>query len=71
MSNKPIVVRMVKPTIQSRSKMTKLKQYSLETQVYSNEFSIETFKYLDVDNQMSLSCGQNEPHSCPKNAYFS
>ena len=29
------------------------------------------FKNHDVDNQMSLSCGQDEPLSFPKNAFFS
>ena len=48
--------------------MTKLGQYSLESQMYSNEFSSETFKNLNVINQISLkSCGQDEPQRCQKN----
>ena len=62
---------MVKPTIQSRLKMTKIGLYSIETKVYLNDFLNDIFKNLNVDNQMSQSCGQDEPLGCPKNAFFS
>ena len=55
----------------SRPKMTNISLFSIETQVPLNDFSSAIFKNLDVDNQMSQSCGQDEPLSWPKNAYFS
>ena len=39
--------------------------------MYLNDFSSDIFKSLNVDNQMSLSCGQDEPLSCPENDIFS
>ena len=51
--------------------MTNISLFSIETQVPLNDFSSAIFKNLDVDNQMSLSCGQDETLSCPKNVYFS
>ena len=45
-------------------------QFFIETHVYLNHFSRDKFKNLDVDNKMSLSCGWEEPHSWPKNAFF-
>ena len=45
-------------------------QFPIETKVYINDFSSDIFKNLNVDIQMSLSCGQDEPHSWPKNAFF-
>ena len=51
--------------------MTNISQFSIETDVYLNHFSSDIFKNFDVDNQMSLSCGQDEPQSWPKNAFFS
>ena len=44
--------------------------FSIERQVPLNDFSGAIFKNLDVDNQMSR-CGQDEPLSWPKNAFFS
>ena len=35
-----------------------------------NELKNEIPKNLDVNNQMSLTCGQYGPHISPKNAYF-
>ena len=55
----------------SRPKMTNISLFSIETQVPLNDFSSAIFKNLDVDNQMSQSCGQDEPLSWPKNAFFS
>ena len=51
--------------------MTIISQYSIETKVYLNDFLSDKFKNLNVDNQMSLSCGQDESLGCPKNAFFS
>ena len=39
--------------------------------VYLNDFLSDIFKNLNVDNQMSLTCGQDEPLGCPKKAFFS
>ena len=36
--------------------------------MYLDDFSSDIFKSLNVDNQMSLSCGQDEP---PEIAFFS
>ena len=41
--------------------MTKISQFSNEMDVYLNHFSSDKFKNLDVDKQMSLSCGQYKP----------
>ena len=43
--------------------MTNISQFPIETEVYLNDFSSDIFKSLDVDKQMSLSCGQVEPHT--------
>ena len=43
--------------------MTNTSQFSIETDVYLNHFSSDIFKNLDVDNQMSIGCGVNEPQS--------
>ena len=51
--------------------MTNIGQFSIETKVCLNDFLSDIFKNLNVDNQISLSCGQYEPNSCPKNALFS
>ena len=51
--------------------MTNICQLSIETKVYLNDFSSDIFKSLNVFNQMSLSCGQDEPLGCPENAFFS
>ena len=51
--------------------MTIISQFSIEIKVNLNEFSSEIFKNFNVDNQMSLSCGQDEPLGCPENAFFS
>ena len=50
--------------------MTNISPVSIETKVYLNDFSSEIFENLNVDNQMSISCGQDEPYSCPKNAFL-
>ena len=60
----------VKPTFQSKFKMTIISQFSIETKVYLNDLSSDIFKNLYADNQMSLSCGQDEHNSCPKNAFL-
>ena len=41
--------------------MTNISQFSIETDVYLNHFSTDIFKNLDVDNQMSITCGGDEP----------
>ena len=51
--------------------MTNISQFSTETQLPLNDFSCDIFKNLVVDNQMSLSSGQDEPLSYPKNSHFS
>ena len=51
--------------------MTNVSQFSVETKVYLNEFLGDIFKNLNVDIKMSSSCGQDEPLTCPKNAFFS
>ena len=51
--------------------MTNISLFSIEMQVPLNDFSSAIFKNLDVDNQMSQNCGQDEPLSWPKNAFFS
>ena len=51
--------------------MTNISLFSIETQAPLNDFSSAIFKNLDVDNQMSQNCGQDEPLSWPKNAFFS
>ena len=51
--------------------MTNVSQFSVETKVYLNEFLSDIFKNLNVDIKMSSSCGQDEPLTCPKNAFFS
>ena len=50
--------------------MTAISQFSIETKVYLNDFLSDIFKNLNVDNQMSQSCGQDEPLGCPKNAFL-
>ena len=59
------------PTNQSRFDITNINVFSIETDVNLNHFSSDIFENLDVDNQMSLSCGQDEPQSWPNNAIFS
>ena len=61
---------LVKPTFQSRFKMTNISQFSIETKVYLNDFLSDIFKNLNADNQMSQSSGQDEPLGCPKNAFL-
>ena len=61
---------MVKPIIQSRFKMTYIRQFSIESKRYVNEFSSDIFKNLNVDIQMSLSCGQDKLLGCPENAFL-
>ena len=51
--------------------MTNISQFSIETDVYLNHFSTDIFKNLDVDNQMSITCGGDEPQMWPKNVCFS
>ena len=58
------------PTKHSRPKLTNISQFPIETKVYLNNFSSDIFKSLNVDNQMSLSCGQDEPLGCPENAFL-
>ena len=41
--------------------MTKTRQYHIETKVYLNEILSDMF--VDIDNQMFLSCGQDECQS--------
>ena len=71
LSNEPLVSLLWWPTSQSRPKITYISQFPIETKVYLNDFSSDIFKSLNVDNQISLSCGQDEPLGCPKNAFFS
>ena len=51
--------------------MTNISQFSIETKIYLKDFSNDIFMSLNVDNQMSLSCGQDEPYSWPQSAVFS
>ena len=51
--------------------MTNISQFSIETKVCLNDFLGDIFKNLNVDHQISQSCGQDEPLGCPKNALFS
>ena len=51
--------------------MTNISHFSIETQAFKWHILSAIFKNHDVDNQMSLSCGQDEPLSFPKNAFFS
>ena len=51
--------------------MTNIGRFSIETKVCLNDFLGDIFKNLNIDNQMSLSSGQDEPLSCPKNSHFS
>ena len=51
--------------------MTNISPVSIETKVYLNDFSSEISEILNVDNQMSISCGQDKPHSWSKNAFIS
>ena len=57
--------------IHIKSKIPKTSQHFIETKVFLNFFLSDIFKNLDVGNQMSRSYSQNEPLSCPNNAYFS
>ena len=63
LSNEPIV-GLLGP------KMTNISQFPIETKVYLNDFSSDIFKCLNVDNQMSQSCGQDEPLGCQDNAFL-
>ena len=51
-------------------KMTNIGRFSIKTKVCLNDFLSDIFKNINEDNQMSQSCGQDEPHSCPKNAFL-
>ena len=51
--------------------MTNICQFSIEKQVPVDDFLSDIFKNLNVDIKMSISCGQDEPLTCPKNAFFS
>ena len=57
------VRHIVNPTNQSRFDITNINLFSIETDVNLNHFSSDIFENLDVDNQISLSCGQDEPQS--------
>ena len=57
--------------IHIKSKIPKTSQHFIETKVFLNFFLSDIFKNLDVGNQMSQSYSQNEPLTCPNNAYFS
>ena len=70
LSNEPIVGLLGWPTSQRRPKMTNISQFPIETEVYLNDFSSDIFKSLNVFNQMSLSCGQDESLGCPENAFL-
>ena len=61
MYKRHMFVIIVNPTIQSWFNVTNINLFSIETDVYLNHFSSDIFKNLDVDNQMSLSCGRDEP----------
>ena len=50
--------------------MTNISQFSIETKVCLNDFLIDIYKNLNVDNQMSQSCGQDEPLGCQDNAFL-
>ena len=65
-----LVGLLVWPTSHRRPKLTNFSQFPFETKGYLNDFSSDIFKNLDVDNQMSLSCGQDEPLGCPENAFL-
>ena len=61
----------MKPTSQTRPKMTRIHQISIEIKLSFNELKSEIFQNLDVDYQMSLSCDQYRTYISPQNAYFS
>ena len=63
MYKRHMFVILVNPTIQSWFNVTNINLFSIETDVYLNHFSSDIFKNLEVDNQMSLSCGRDEPQS--------
>ena len=50
--------------------MTNIGRFSIETNVCLNDFLSDIFKNLNVDNQMSQSCGKGEPLGYPKNAFL-
>ena len=70
LSNVALVGLLGWPTSHSRPKLTNISQFPIETKVYLNDFSSDIFKSLNVDNQMSLSCGQGEPNSHSKNVFL-
>ena len=41
--------------------MTDIGQFSIKTDVYLDHFLSDIFGNLDVDNEMSISCGGDEP----------
>ena len=50
--------------------MAKIIHFSIETQVSISNILSEIFEILGVDNQTVRSCGEDEPHTIPKMAYF-
>ena len=56
-----VIILIVKPTILSRFSMTDIGQFSIKADVYLDHFLSDIFGNLDVDNEMSISCGGDEP----------
>ena len=71
MSKRPYIGLLMEPLSQSRLKMAKISYFFNEKQLSSNHISSEIFEILVVDNKMVRSCGDNEPHTTLKKAYFS
>ena len=60
----------MKAATQNRPKLTQTSKISLKIAESFNELKNEIIKNLDVDNQMSTSCGEYGPDISPKKAYF-
>ena len=60
-SKKPIVVVLMEPIRKNKHKITHNCQIPIRMQVPQNEYKIVKMKNPDIDNQMSGTCGRNEP----------
>ena len=71
MPKKPLEGLLLQQIGQRRLKIVKIDYFSNEFQLSLNQNKNEIFEILGLDNKMSTSFGQDEPHRRPKKAYFS
>ena len=70
MINKPLVGILLEPFCLSGLKTAKISYFSNKIQLSLNHILSELFEIFGVNKQMFISCGQDEPHRSPKEAYF-